>query len=710
MNYKNVISLDIVSCYNGGGDVMTLIICSILIIIGLLIGINKSPKYKKVFLFALKAFVIILALEVTVFNVRFYQSLFYQKINVSRFVIGSDIKQFADGSLQVIGEENNYIEITGINEHLDNIYMDFDLKESRILFMRLGYTDEANKQYSITQERRISATNAKDGSAMRLHLAGKTEKIRIYLTQKNELDTFKIREISFNTPVKLNLSIVRVLIIFSFVMLLFAFRPKSSIYKLSLFDKKANKYIAFMVVIQLVLFAGISQFNYYFVAEDFDSPSRLQYQYLAESILHGKPYLEVEPGEALKKLENPYDRENRDKILEEVGEEYIWDVAYFKGKYYVYFGVAPVLTYYLPFYALTGHHIKTYQCIYITMIAVVIGLVLLLRLACKKWFKKMNVGVFLALTILFINSCGLLAIMGRPDHYSLPILMGIMFSIYGLYWWLKADSNDLKSSYLFIGSLCMAAVAMCRPQILMTSFFAIPIFWNRIKNRELFSKKTIKKTLCFVIPYIMIAIPLMYYNYVRFGSIFDFGANYNLTTNDMTRRGWNFDRIPLGIYYYLFNPVKVSVKFPFILRERVVTSYLGTTICEPIGAGFIMVNLLVLFAFFIRKFKDKFDHKLPYKLGCASVIFALIIMIADTQMAGILDRYFCDFAFLLYFATCLVIFAIFNKKQDNPELRNIIYFCLIVGLIYNFLLMFSDNVLENNWLFFYLRSLVEFWI
>lgn len=689
---------------------MALIICSIIIILGLILGMKKSKDYSKIFKFALKTFLIILALEATVFNVRFYESIGYQKISVSKYTLGSDIKRLADGSLQVIGEKENYIEITGINEHLDNISMDFDLKESRILFTQIGYTDEANKQYSLTQERKISATNKKESEPMRLHLAGKTEKIRIYLKQKNELDTFKVREIAFNTPVKLNLSIVRVLLLFSFVMLLYAFRPKSSIYNLSLFDKKANKYLAIMVVIQLAVFAAISQFNYYFVAEDFDSPSRMQYQCLAESFMHGRPYLEIEPSEALKKLDNPYDRENRDKILEEAGEEYIWDVAYFQGKYYVYFGVGPVIAYYLPYYALTGHHIKTVTCIYITMIAVVIGLILLLRSICKKWFKNMNTGIFLVLSIIFINSCGFLAIMGRPDHYSLPILMAIMFSIYGLYWWLKADSNDLKPSYLFAGSLCMACVAACRPQILMTSFFAIPIFWNRIKNKELFSKKTIKKTISFVLPYLIIAIPLMMYNKARFGSIFDFGANYNLTTNDMTRRGFVFDRIPLGIYYYLFNPVKMNVKFPFILRERVVTSYLGTTICEPIGAGFLYMNILVLFAFFIRKFKDKFEDKLPYKLGCFAVVFALIIMIADTQMAGILDRYFCDFAFLLYFATCLVIFAIFNKKKDNPQLRNIVYFCLIIALIYNFLLMFSDNVLENNALFFYLRHLFEFWI
>ena len=55
-----------------------------------------------------------------------------------------------------------------------------------------------------------------------------------------------------------------------------------------------------------------------------------------------------------------------------------------------------------------------------------------------------------------------------------------------------------------------------------------------------------------LIPFIIVGLGLMYYNYIRFDSPFDFGANYNLTTNDMTLRGFNIDRIFLGIYYMLF--------------------------------------------------------------------------------------------------------------------------------------------------------------
>ena len=48
--------------------------------------------------------------------------------------------------------------------------------------------------------------------------------------------------------------------------------------------------------------------------------------------------------------ENPYDRAARDKA----GVWYMWDRALYNGKYYSYFGIAPILTVYYPCQLLTG--------------------------------------------------------------------------------------------------------------------------------------------------------------------------------------------------------------------------------------------------------------------------------------------------------------------------------------------------------------------
>ena len=129
------------------------------------------------------------------------------------------------------------------------------------------------------------------------------------------------------------------------------------------------------------------------------------------------------------------------------------------------------------------------------------------------------------------------------------------------------------------------------------------------KKRTLFSKKSIAATICFVIPYIVVAAFLMYYNYIRFGSVFDFGANYNLTGNDMTRRGFNIDRIGLGSFSYLFQPVSLTATFPFLTTTVFTTNYMGTTIRELLFGGLFAISPLLLLGVIFFKFKAMFPSK-----------------------------------------------------------------------------------------------------
>lgn len=695
---------------------MYLIIVGIILLFCFYLGVRKSVKYKSFFKYCFLSFAILLVLEFTLFNFRSYESMFYKEIIPTEFSIGEGIERQKDGSLMVTGDKLNYIEFKGFSGHIKNIYIDLDSGDGKNLTVdaSIGYTDAANYKYAYAQSRSIPAFDNSDGEYLKMHLSGNTRRIRIYINTIEEEDTFRVNKVSFNKPVPFTFSILRPILILSLLVLIYIFRPKSSIYKMTFNDINAKKYIFIACGLELLVLGIVNHSNFYFVKEDFKTKQRYQYQMLTESFLNGHPYLDEEPSEILKGLRNPYDKRLRQEAFKDQEKEsYIWDAAYFNNKYYVYFGVAPVITYYLPYYVLTHHHIKTSTCIFITLIATTIGIFLLLYHLCKKYFPKTSVGMFITIALLFINACGLLSIAGRPDHYSLPLLMGIMFSIYGLFWWIKASEENLNAKYLFLGSLCMAAVAACRPQLLLTSFFIFPIFWGEVKKRNLLSKSSIGKSIALVLPYIVIAILLMWYNYIRFGSPFDFGANYNLTTNDMTKRGFVLGRIPLGIFYYLLYPIQFILKFPFFQRSGVATNYIGTTIYEDMGAGFIIVNLLTLFGIFIYKYRHEFKNKMLYQIGLLSVIFSFIIIIADTQMAGILPRYICDFGYLLYLATSLVLFHVLNKKLDSNKkdiLHKIIYICFIIGIVYNFLLLCSDSVFIHSQFFFYLRRLFEFWV
>ena len=78
---------------------------------------------------------------------------------------------------------------------------------------------------------------------------------------------------------------------------------------------------------------------------------RNQYEKLAEAFLEG--HLDIDYGDMdpkLLALENPYDPAERQKA----GVFYHWDHSFFNGKYYMYFGVVPVVLVFLPFRAVFG--------------------------------------------------------------------------------------------------------------------------------------------------------------------------------------------------------------------------------------------------------------------------------------------------------------------------------------------------------------------
>src|SRR5699024_5115403 len=80
------------------------------------------------------------------------------------------------------------------------------------------------------------------------------------------------------------------------------------------------------------------------------SDTAAQYGALAHSLLQGRLDLVKDPPAAMQQMADPYDTAARQAAAPDA----LWDVAYYQGRYYVYFGVVPCLLFQLPFEALTG--------------------------------------------------------------------------------------------------------------------------------------------------------------------------------------------------------------------------------------------------------------------------------------------------------------------------------------------------------------------
>ena len=678
-----------------------------------------SNNFKKIILFLFISFV----LEFFIFNFRFFESFFFKNellnLEITKF---KNIEMTKKGTYK-IKDPSNYIEITGINQKINNLYLDISSLD-KVVDYTVYVKDEGNRLYYKLPKRTL--TNAIESSKyIKLDLSGKAKSIRIrfkyyqdndFLHFKNEI---RINNICANVIRPLFFNFTRCIAIFLILLILYALRPRSNLYKYKFFsknikDKKFKKIsIILFVIFHILLFYALTNLNSFF--KDPNKYNQLEYNMLAQSFANKKVDIDYEVGETLKNLKNPYDRNYRDKKLLENNEEYLWDYAFYKNKYYVYFGVVPAIIAYYPFYMLTHTQLKNTTYIFVCCILIVIAILLLLKELCEKYFKNISTLHFLLVSFLFINSSYLLYAAKRPDLYNVPILSAIFFCILGLYFWFKSVNKEkLNLKFVFLGSLSMALVAGCRPQLLLSSLLSIFIFKDYIKEH-----KKIKDFLVFSIPYIIIGILLMYYNYIRFQSPFDFGANYNLTTNDMRLRGFNLDRVFLGIYYFLFANGRFSLVFPFINKITVETQYMGITVSEPLFGGILSCNLILLLGICSFKLKKWIKDNTLVKFSILCNGIALLLLLLDTQIAGILPRYILDFSWLLFLSTAISLFALFNsmdtyKKNIKYSMNTIFILFFIASILYNYLLIpvdLSYSLKYYNPLFYQkLANMVLFWL
>ena len=650
-------------------------------------------------------FIISLLLECSLFNFRVYTTHNYKSKDLTDNIVLHNLEE-KNGVITINNFDDNYIEIKNIDSKINNIKLNFSNISSSYLVYKIYAQDEGNEDYFELNSERYLYQNNEKSKYVTMNLSGKSKKIKIAFKDlksiykdSNRSISFKLNSISINEKVPFAFSKIRFILVFSLLCLIYFFRPKSEFYKEKI-DFKNKRQIG--ITIFSILVIALSYFYVVNINEKLIKDSPLmdnynQYYKLTESLAHGKLYLEEEPSKLLTSMKNPYDSKAREKIMNEKGSFYRWDNAYYKGKYYVYFGVVPVVMTLLPYYLITGSHLQIYILTYIITVITVMGIFLLLKEITKRYFKGIPFMVYLILSIFM--SASLIGVVEYPTVYNIPVLFSLMFVFYGLYFMISSIEKDkINTLKIFLGSLFLALVAGCRPQLLVSSFLLVPIFWDSVfKERTLFSKKSIKQTIALLFPYVVVAILLMSYNYLRFGSVVDFGANYNLTGNDMTRRGFHFDRIGYGIFVLLFQGPVLNAVFPFLGSTLLGNNYMGITVEEVSFGGLFATNLLLVLGLFFYKFK-KYLPKVLYNFSFLSIIFGFIILILDIEMAGVLPRYALDFSWLFYLPTIFVVMGLLSSKLDKNIKRVILTFVVILiflNLLYQFFTIFDDKFLHD---------------
>lgn len=308
---------------------------------------------------------------------------------------------------------------------------------------------------------------------------------------------------------------------------------------------------------------------------------RNQFEVLAESILDGRfdlDYGDMDP--KLLEMENPYDPEMRI----ELDVHYHYDHAFYNGKYYMYFGIVPVLMLFLPFRLITGSPLTTYHATQIFAALFIAGLFSLFYFLAKKFFRTMSFAVCLSLSAA-MSVMSVWYMSKAPALYCTAIAAGICAEIWSLFFFAKAvwggGSERRSTVYGILGSLSGALAFGCRPTVALANLLAVPMFFCYIKQRTAGSADCpyvkerkldtglLKQILAVLLPYILIGILLMLYNYVRFGNFFEFGQSYQLTKADQSGYGsvaaqFGPIRILDGVLQNFIATAPLKYTFPFI--------------------------------------------------------------------------------------------------------------------------------------------------
>lgn len=606
-------------------------------------------------------------LEIFLFNIRTVQSLFYKENVIPAEQIRVESFDTIAENVYLLPEEEEcgMVYLTGLDALLGdadvhNVYLDWELplaqdvpyEVSGICTIAPYLRDEGNDQYVELEDHVYRQDNV---ASKYLWFQGtgriKTIVLRARFSERGAL---QINQIVLNAHRPLQVSLIRWLVVFSLLFAGCAIRKASWENAEEGEKKRTEMLVAILVGMALLLPAVYLNSKNGFQKGDI---SFRPYQQLAEAFKCGQTYLLDEPSQALKQMENPYDYTARDAAGLVKNVDYLWDTAYYEGRYYVYFGVLPCILFYLPYYAVTGSHMQDSTVILICAALLYAGIWQLLRSWCARRGKAVPyVMQMLAVVTLFMGS-NVMACLGAPNAHDVPRMCGLAFLVWGLYFWISSLSGEkqdgsISLGRLSMGSLCMALAVGCRPNMALYSFTAPVLFWKEGKLFGGAKGKSFVKILCFLmIPYVPVAIGLMYYNAIRFGSVFDFGYVYNLTVHDYRFTVFSLDKLVIALHYFFIKLPQLDYVFPYMRGDTFSEiDRLGhTDFYITYNYGGLLVCNLILWCI-PNLFGKKAGKSDMVRMAIAMIVFAMIQMFVNMMTGGVSYNYLADFALPLLLA------------------------------------------------------------
>jgi len=608
------------------------------------------------------------------------------------------------------------IKFKDLNRRVTSVFIEPVFDTAELLYVSVAGITEAGN-FSVGQNicKGLPHTNH-----IQLQLLGKVSELKIEIYGTKQTGASKI---VINRQIPLYFSGMRIFAVslFLFAIILFVRKELRAKIAYLLFDyrfdpsNRKQNVIYILLVISLILFSWICAYTS--VVED--TVQAKQYnKYLVDAIIAGRTHLEAGSPEKLLKAERPYDLGWLDENKYARGVDWFGDWVYYKGKYYCYFGAVPALMLYVPYNLITGDYLSNHGGIFIFAALSIILLARLWRFLVKKYMPNARFVFYLLSFLTLFFASGWFCPLRFTRFYSIVSAGGFMFVIAGILLLFESVELDdrLDRSKLFLACACLALAVGCRPHLLFASLMVPIILW----------KRNLWKHLPLVaIPYIAVAIPMCIYNYVRFGSILDFGINYNMTNLNLAAYSLlnpigKVINVFIASLCYLFSTNTYSFYFPYVECLPQYKTFWSIPLFHDKGCGMINFPIVFCLFFFFKSVFRKENKSNTFYISAAFLVIAAVLIFVNSWVIGHSGRYTIDFAAFIILPSLFCAYYWCNGGGDNTvvqpsknqipiRVRQKVTYVLLASSIFTGLFLFATSVTNdatpyNFNLYYYLRQ------
>jgi hypothetical protein len=316
--------------------------------------------------------------------------------------------------------------------------------------------------------------------------------------------------------------------------------------------------VTFLSIILFYFWTATSNFKpFYFV---FEKEPHTYHQLIADGFLHGHLYLNIEPPKELLNLPNPYDPNLNVKYR-------LHDASLYHGKYYFYFTPLVAALFLIPFKLLTGYYLPDELLLSLfCSLGFIFSFLTLKKLLS---FANIRLGllnqIFSLLTLATATMVPFL--MRRIAVYELCIGLGYCFLMMSLFCFLHCfdEKNKNLKKFLIVTGFLFGLTIWARPNQmigiggLVFSFLLINRFYFKKNIQTILIESSL---MC--LPVITVGLMMMLYNYLRFGSIFEFGVHYQLAGENQTKIPiMSIKNVLCSLLNYLFIKFSFYNIFPY---------------------------------------------------------------------------------------------------------------------------------------------------